>query len=81
MFGTLIAAAPAIDDELARALPRASTPRDGEARGRRACRGLLVARYLGDSTRSGARLFRGVWRRLRRPVMARAAVAPRIWRT
>ena len=43
--------------------------------------GLLVARYLGDSSEAALRAFTALWKVLRPSVVGRAAVEPRIWRT
>jgi urease accessory protein len=43
--------------------------------------GLLIARYLGDSTETARRLFIEIWRELRPAVLHRAPCAPRIWNT
>jgi len=43
--------------------------------------GVLVARYLGDSTAEAHRLFRSIWSSIRPLVNGRAAVTPRIWNT
>jgi urease accessory protein len=43
--------------------------------------GLLIARYLGDSTEEAMASFIGLWRLLRPAVLTRRAVEPRIWRT
>lgn len=43
--------------------------------------GLLLARYLGDSTEEAFRRFAGLWALLRPAVSGRDAVEPRIWRT
>jgi urease accessory protein len=43
--------------------------------------GLLVARYLGDSSESARGYFAEIWRRVRPAVAQRVAVTPRIWRT
>lgn len=43
--------------------------------------GVLVCRYLGDSTERAGRLFRQVWSVLRPMVLNKPAVAPRIWST
>ena len=79
VMGTMIVAAPRIEDAwLAEA--RAVAPRRGEG----ACTrlpGLLVARYRGNSTEAAREFFGALWSRLREPVLGRAAVAPRIWRT
>ena len=43
--------------------------------------GLLVARYLGDSSEEAMQRFAGLWELLRPAVAGRQAVAPRIWGT
>jgi urease accessory protein len=43
--------------------------------------GVLIARYLGDSSEEAMRLFTQLWSVLRPAVCGRAAVEPRIWRT
>jgi urease accessory protein len=43
--------------------------------------GLVVARYLGDSSEQAKRRLARVWSLLRPALMGRAAVEPRIWRT
>ena len=43
--------------------------------------GLLVARYLGDSSEQALRAFTALWKLLRPSVCGRAAVEPRIWST
>lgn len=43
--------------------------------------GLMVVRYLGESSEAARRYFVAVWEHLRPVVAARAAVAPRIWNT
>ena len=43
--------------------------------------GLLVARYLGDSTEMARKLFARIWRAARPLVSARPACTPRIWNT
>jgi len=43
--------------------------------------GVLVARYLGDSSEEAMRLFTRLWSVLRPAVCGRCAVAPRIWST
>jgi urease accessory protein len=79
VFGTMVVAAPAIaDDWLAAA--RACAPREGEAVATR-LPGVLLARYRGDSSEAAREHFGAIWRRLREPVLGRAPVDPRIWRT
>ncbi|HUL95561.1 MAG TPA: urease accessory protein UreD [Usitatibacter sp.] len=79
VFGTMIVAAPAIDDEWL-ALARAQRPREGEAAATR-IPGVLAARYCGDSSEAAREHFGAIWRELREPVTGRAPVEPRIWRT
>ena len=79
VFGTMVVSAPAIDDEWL-ALARARRPREGESAATR-LPGVLLARYRGDSTEAAREHFTALWRDLREPVTARAAVEPRIWRT
>ena len=43
--------------------------------------GLLLARYLGDSSEEALQAFAQLWAALRPAVTGRAAVEPRIWRT
>ena len=43
--------------------------------------GLLLARYLGDSSEEALNAFARLWAALRPAVAGRAAVEPRIWRT
>ncbi|MEJ2404452.1 MAG: urease accessory protein UreD [Candidatus Thiodiazotropha sp.] len=43
--------------------------------------GLLVARYLGDSTERARNCFVALWQRLRPVVIGRPPCAPRIWNT
>ncbi|MES9960343.1 MAG: urease accessory protein UreD [Sedimenticola sp.] len=43
--------------------------------------GLLIARYLGDSTETARQLFIEIWKALRPAVLNRPPSAPRIWNT
>jgi urease accessory protein len=43
--------------------------------------GILLARYLGDSSEAARRYFIALWRILRPALMGREASEPRIWRT
>jgi urease accessory protein len=43
--------------------------------------GVLVARYLGDSSEQAKRLFTRLWAVLRPALFGRAAQPPRIWST
>jgi urease accessory protein len=79
VMGTMVVAAPRIEDAWL-AEGRAIAPRRGDG----ACTrlpGLLVARYRGDSSEAAREYFTALWTRLREPVLGRAAVEPRIWRT
>jgi len=79
VFGTLIVCAPVIEDDWVGAA-RAERPREGESAATR-LPGVLVARYRGDSSEAAREHFGAIWRRLREPVLGRAPVEPRIWRT
>ncbi len=79
VFGTMIVAA----IEMAATIIvscREEAPREGEG-GVTQLPGVLVARYRGDSTESAREYFAALWMRVREPVLGRAAVSPRIWRT
>ena len=77
--GTLVAAASIIESEvLARC--REVAPESGESAVTR-LPGVLVARYLGDSSEAAKTYFRQVWRVLRPALIGRDAAEPRIWRT
>ena len=43
--------------------------------------GILLARYLGDSSEAARRYFTALWRILRPALTGRAAIEPRIWGT
>jgi urease accessory protein len=43
--------------------------------------GLLIARYLGDSTEQARNSFKRIWRNLRPIVLNRPVCEPRIWNT
>ena len=79
VLGTMIVAAPAIDDAWL-ATCREAVPRSGDAAITRVA-GLIVARYRGDSSEAARLYFTDLWKRLRPCVMGREAVEPRIWRT
>jgi urease accessory protein len=76
--GTLLAAGE-VDDACVAAC-RAEHPVVGEAAVSR-LPGLLVARYLGDSSEAAKRHFAKLWAIVRPSLLAREAVAPRIWST
>lgn len=79
VMGTMVVAAPVIDDAWL-AAARASMPREGESAATR-LPGVLLARYRGRSSEAAREHFASIWRELREPVMQRAAIEPRIWRT
>jgi len=73
VFGSLIAAEPAFEASIVnRCRDMAATT---------VLPGLLIARYLGDSTEEAFDRFRWIWSLLRPAVSGRDAVEPRIWRT
>ena len=77
--GTLIAVAEKVADVDLREC-RALTAKSGEIAVTR-LPGVMVARYLGDSSEAARQYFVAVWQRLRPVVAGRIAVAPRIWST
>jgi urease accessory protein len=79
VFGTLVAAAERIADDLLSSCRALSASR-GEVAVTR-LPGLLVVRYLGDSTAAARRYFAAIWTLARPALLGRKAVAPRIWST
>jgi urease accessory protein len=79
VFGTLIVAAPRIDASWI-SLARSVAPQEGDA-GVTSLPGLLLARYRGHDTEAARGYFIALWRALREPVLGRAPIEPRIWRT
>jgi len=79
VFGTMIVAATAIEDEWVVAA-RSHKAREGEGAATR-LGNVLVARYRGDSGEAAREHFGAIWRELREPVLSRAPSEPRIWRT
>jgi urease accessory protein len=73
VFGSLIAAAPRFEPSLLSECRRIAATT--------VLPGLLIARYLGDSTEEAFDQFRSLWSLLRPAVSGREAVEPRIWRT
>jgi urease accessory protein len=73
VFGTLAAAAPAFEAALVSACREHASVT--------VLPGLLIARYLGDSTEAAFERFTRVWSLLRPVVAGRAAARPRIWLT
>jgi len=67
--GTLVAAAPNVAPLRAEGLAVTTLP------------GVLVARYLGDSSEEAKRAFCRLWATLRPQIGGREAREPRIWRT
>jgi urease accessory protein len=67
--GTFIAAAPGISPQRVEGLALTRLP------------GVLVARYLGDSSEEAKQLFVQLWEALRPLALGREAVRPRIWAT
>ena len=67
--GTLVAAAPEVAPQRAEGLATTLLP------------GVLIARYLGDSSEEAKRLFSRLWAVLRPSLLGREAREPRIWRT
>jgi urease accessory protein len=79
VYGTLFAASPHFEKRILEEL-REQAP----ASGRGAVTllpGILLARYLGDSSEAARRYFIALWRVLRPALNGRAAIEPRIWQT
>lgn len=81
--GTLLCAFPELPQQAADLLAacRAAVPADGARHGLTALPGLLVARYLGDSSEAVRHWFAALWQILRPACCGRPAIAPRIWNT
>lgn len=77
--GTLIAACENIDGELLEVCRRIAATA-GEVAVTH-LPGVLVARYLGDSSEAAKQYFISVWAQLRPAIAGRTAIEPRIWRT
>jgi len=60
---------------------RSIAPNDGASHALSALPGILVARYLGDSSEAARRWFAEIWKILRPACCNRPAVTPRIWNT
>jgi urease accessory protein len=73
VFGNLIAAAPRFEASLVSQCRKIAATT--------VLPGLLVARYLGDSTEEAFERFSALWSLLRPALTGRPAAAPRIWRT
>jgi len=79
VFGTLFASFPHFDKEILAEM-RNKNPILGRG-SVTLLPGILLARYLGDSSEEARRYFIELWRILRPAVAGREAVEPRIWRT
>ena len=76
---TLIATAPPAPDLLAAC--RAIAPADGARHALTALPGVLIARYLGDSSEAARLWLADIWTLLRPAILGRPALPPRIWNT
>jgi urease accessory protein len=79
VFGTLFAACAQLDRKILEAL-RAREPDSGRGAVTQ-LPGILLARYLGDSSEAARRYFIALWRILRPALTGREAIEPRIWQT
>jgi urease accessory protein len=81
--GTLLCSFPELPQQAASLLEacRQIIPRDGAHHGLSALPGVLVARYLGDSSEAARLWFAELWAILRPACCGRPAVTPRIWNT
>lgn len=79
VFGTFLAVAPHMPEDLVTALRQVNCE-DGESAVTR-LPGLVLARYRGASTETARHYFAGLWSHARPALAAREAVTPRIWNT
>ena len=79
VFGTFVAMAPRLPDDLI-AICRRIAPARGDGAVTRLPHA-IVARYRGDSSEAAQDYFRALWRDMRLPIAGRIAVPPRIWKT
>ena len=79
VFGTLFAAFSNFDRKMLEEL-REQTPISGRG-AVTLLPGILLARYLGDSSEAARHYFIALWRILRPALTGREAAEPRIWRT
>ena len=79
VFGTLFASGVNMNQELLHEC-RKSEPEQGQG-AVTLLPGILLARYLGDSSEAARRYFIALWRILRPALTGRDAIEPRIWRT
>lgn len=81
--GTLLCTFPELPQQAATLLEacRQVVPVDGANHGLSALPGMLVARYLGDSSEAARLWFAELWAILRPACCGRPAITPRIWNT
>jgi len=81
--GTLLCSFPELPQQAAGLLEacRKLTPADAANHGLSALPGVLVARYLGDSSEAARLWFARLWEVMRPVCCGRPAVSPRIWNT
>ncbi len=79
VFGTLFASFPSMETMILEDL-RSQEPVSGRG-AVTMLPGVLLARYLGDSSEAARRYFAALWRMLRPRLAGREAIEPRIWRT
>jgi urease accessory protein len=79
VFGTLFASSLNVNQELVAEI-RNTEPETGRG-AVTLLPGILLARYLGDSTEAAKRYFIALWRILRPAMAGREAIEPRIWNT
>lgn len=81
--GTLLCCFPELPQRAAGLLAacRAIAPADAASHGLSALPGLLVARYLGNSSEAARQWFAALWAVLRPVCCGRPAITPRIWNT
>ena len=79
VYGTLFASFPDLDQGFLNPM-RAEKPVSGDG-AVTLLPGILLARYLGDSTEAARRYFIALWRILRPALDGREAIEPRIWST
>lgn len=79
VFGTLFAASLNVNQELVAEM-RNTEPETGRG-AVTLLPGILLARYLGDSTEAAKCYFIALWRILRPAMAGREAIEPRIWKT
>ncbi|HEY8069306.1 MAG TPA: urease accessory protein UreD [Burkholderiales bacterium] len=79
VVGTLFASCPNLNQQLLNET-RKTEPETGRGAAT-LLPGILLARYIGDSSEAARRYFVALWRVLRPALMGREASEPRIWRT